>query len=259
MASIAVGAEEAPWEECSPEVNPIENSAILKEPHRLVFVYEGYTGYAPQWAKATRDHGREAKKSDSTIAYPLAFYYVVHQQILKNEAPQTYWLYFASHHARMSTRCIARLAALQLPGGKFHTIALVGFSNGAKAVAEIVRALKDKHQVQVDLAFTIDPVPRVLELTGKVLRLAPDSGRRIVASENVSRWVNHYENTDSTVQGHEVRSPPGSDSLALNVLHEDLGKEAHFGGAIVRRAAPLVLEEILKLPEGRTSFRYFKE
>lgn len=248
------------WDDCLPEINPVAATAVLQKPHRLVFVYEGYVGFAPKWAAAIRNHRDTGRAIDQSIAYPLALDFLIRQQLVRRADPDTYWFYFASHHARRSSKCIAKLAALSFAGqggpAQFSTITLAGFSHGAKAVVEVARLLRDQHKIKVDLAFTVDPVPRVTELAGKAL--VQDSGERISRTENVARWINHYENTDHIVTGHPIRPDANGKEADANILYEDLGDKAHFGGGIVNAAAPNFYKEVMAVPASRSDYKFEK-
>jgi hypothetical protein len=104
-------------------------------------------------------------------------------------------------------------------------IAILGYSQGGRAAIQAAESL-DGANIAVDLGFTVDPVPKGLELAPPVI-LFP--GIFLNAPSNAKVWINFYQTVDTgTLAGFlPMRGHPVGGAANTNVNMELKGFESY--------------------------------
>jgi len=135
----------------------------------------------------------------------------------------TVWHYYAQTDGGIAAAVaeaskIAKTPDPSAPAGTcYHTIIVLGYSNGGRAAVQFAEKLRDQN-IAVNLGFTADPAPKGLELLPPLI-LFPSAF--LTKPANVGHWRNHYQRTDQAIKGNKIE---GAD---FELEYTDLGESGH--------------------------------
>ena len=206
-----------------------------------VFAFEGLSGHP------TQDYINLSVAFVDLIWHPLAV-------DVSEQKPKIVWHYYTEADrgvdaALKDARSIARTSDPNAPiGGCFHTIAILGYSNGGRAAIQLGERLQEEN-IRVEAGFTVDAIPKGAENLPPLL-FFPELF--INKPANADLWINFYQRTDWVLRGHPVAGADEQRKVP------ELGSSGHtvIPGVdlVVNRLTTLMYD----LPRWRSDWRWRK-
>ena len=270
VASGSISASEpqqTEWVACGDlKVNPVHRAGFLKSPMRVVFVFEGNSGYHPKTAAALREsapYDLSYDVDEGGIAAPFALDSFVRREFsipaswrdadksrpadqvsTRNWAHRdTYWLYYSFGDVSTAVKCAEKIAKLRYQGPNgpvYSSLTVVGFSNGGSTAFSFSNRLAEKG-VKVDLGISVDPIKSPTKV---VLTLFVDKFISLKKPKNATRWVNYYQKNGTLLRGRSVATAD------VNVQIKDV--KGHL--EITDRVRDVVGKEVASLAASRLSY-----
>lgn len=245
--------------DCSPYTGDIHR---FEQAPQVVFIFDGLTDYEPRDAALAKAGLNVEFESMMEVISELQlhpFIYlqpssfnmlsalVLQDQLSINQLPQTDWYYYSQdewfkHGTSKALRCVDQIyqEVFYSESGErqYPSISAVGRSNGGDALLDFAKKL-EKKGVAIDLAITVDPVPRGHELVFDVLTLGLAKPLLLKSPKNLRRpLMNYYQRDDRTIGFTGVR---GNKVAGENVINTRVFVESS--------AYPFILSSLQQDPE----------
>jgi RHS repeat-associated protein len=264
--------------------NPVNALDPLGE-KRYVFAFEGLGGYSPGGERIIRNkrpgqgHQPLPPENKGKWSKPWLLEHAIQDVIAL--LPDTEWKYYAQDDVAkafadgkaIATQVIGGAAtrpstrATTGPGTRststpttqatcYHTIIVLGFSNGGKAAVELADKLGEAG-ISVNLGFSIDLVRKLSEWRFfGFAELDP-----LHKPKDTEKWFNYYQNLD-IIHGRKVVGATNgnqnvNERLRIEFPNDNLSRTAHRGGRIVELQNPVrdtLKAAVLAVPVTRQSY-----
>ena len=173
---------------------------------RHVFAFEGLSGHEDELIR---------------LSYPFV---LVNWKPIIDQIPDSVWHYCSQADSGVDAAVsdaiqIATHASAGGPPGRcYHTIVVLGYSQGGRAAVQFAEKLRNRN-IRVDLGFTADPIPKGLEVAPPLIFFP---GAFLTKPENVTLWHNHFQRTDWLLKGHPI------ERVDCQVQYFNLGINGHL-------------------------------
>lgn len=224
--------------DCSPYTGDIHR---FERAPQVVFIFDGLTDYEPRDAAQAKAGLNVEFESMMEVISDLQLHPFIYLQpssfnmlsalvlqdnLSLNTLPQTDWYYYSQdewfkHGTSKALRCVDQIYQevfySETGERQYPSISVVGRSNGGDALLDFAKKLERKG-IAIDLAISVDPVPRGHELVLDILTLGFAKPLLLKSSKNLRRpLINYYQRDDRSVGFTGVR---GNKIAGKNVVNK---------------------------------------